>query len=440
MSDYMFMLENHLNGEQTRFMTALQTACDALNTNLFLAGGAMRDMLGGFPIRDLDFVMEGNALKLAKELAGALGASIVSLDEVRKSAELLLANGSTVSLAMARQEKYLKAGGKPHVTPASIHVDLRCRDFTINSIALSLGKASRGLLMDPANGLADLERRELRTVHNYALYDDPVRLWRLIRFKVRLGFTIEEKTAGQYANAREAEVEKHIPPRALFEQLRYAANEANPGEVLKALEEEKLLGLVSPALTGAKLNLPGFAKLLKSRQLVPFGIEFRADNFLLLLHLLTEKLSPKERTAMLKAIGAERPEVSAMDKLAAKAKKLESALKSAKLQKPSQIYGITSQEPGEVALFLFMNTEQRLVQDRLRNYLQKYLPAAYEVTDAEIEAEGLKPGTPKFAKRKADKIAARLDARPKKVLPPAPEEPAAPVTAPPQGRGRYMAR
>jgi tRNA nucleotidyltransferase (CCA-adding enzyme) len=405
----MFMLENHLNGEQIRFVAALQAAADAVNVNVFLAGGAMRDMLGGFPIRDLDFVVESHGIKMAKDLAAKTGATIVSTDELRKSAELVLPGGATVQVAMAKTEKYLKAGGKPHVTPASIHEDLRCRDFTINSIALSMGKASKGLLLDPTNGLADLERRELRSVHNYVLYDDPVRLWRLIRLKIRLGFQVEERTQSQYQNAREAEMERHIAPRALFEQLRQTANELNPGDVLKALEEEKLL---------------------KVRQLMPFGIDMAVNNFALLLHLLTEKLSPKERVAMMKAIAAERSDTDAVAKMQAKARKLESALKSAKLQKPSKIYAVIAPEAGETILFLYMQTTQRIVQDRIRNYLQKYLPAAAEITDKDIETEGLKPGTPKFVKRKAELIAKRLDARPKKVEPipiPEPVVPAGPA-------------
>lgn len=155
----------------------------------------------------------------------------------------------------------------------------------------------------------------------------------------------------------------------------------------------------------------------------------QVDNFALLLQLLTERLAPKEKTAMLTAVGAGKAELAALAKLAASAKRLEKTLKSPTLQKPSLIYEAAAKETGETVLFLFMNTSQRMVADRIRNYLMKYLPAAMEVTDREIEAEGLTPGTPKFAKRKAEKTRIRLDARPKK---PAPEqEPAdtAPVTA-----------
>lgn len=428
MSDYMFMLENHLNAEQSRFMAALQAACDAAGSNVFLTGGAMRDMLGGFPIRDLDFVVEGNAVKMAKEIVAKQGGTIESVDDLRKCVEIVLPGGSQLQVAMARQERYGKPGSKPQIAPSSIHEDLRRRDFSINSIALSIGRASRGLLLDPTNGLADLDRRELRAVSNYGFYDDPSRLWRLIRLKVRLGFAVEERTEMQYRNAREAELDQHIPPRALFEHLRQTASEPNPGDVLKALDEEKLLRRVSPALTGQKLNPQGFARWTKARQLVPFGIEFRVNPFPLFLYLMMERLTAKERAALLKAVAATRGEADQAARLESRAKKLESALKSAKLQKASQVYEALAGEAGETILFLYMRTQQRLVADRIRNYLQKYLPAAAEITGKDIEAEGLKPGTPKFARRKAEKIAARLDARVRKPAP-TPEPAPAPAVA-----------
>ena len=212
MSDYIYILESHLSPDQNRVLGEVMAAAGQANVNLFLTGGAMRDMLAGFRIRDLDFVVEGAALKLAKTVAGRAGATIVSADENRKSAELVFPSGVTAQIAMSRQEKYPRAGAKPQVSPATIQEDLRGRDFTCNAIALSLNKTSRGLLLDPLNGLADIERHELRAVSAYGFYDDPTRLLRLVRFSVRLGFTIEERTAMQVANAREAEVEKTIPP------------------------------------------------------------------------------------------------------------------------------------------------------------------------------------------------------------------------------------
>src|SRR5882724_11656686 len=248
MSDYMYMLESHLSPDQNRAVEDVQAAAGTANLNVFLTGGAMRDMLAGFRIRDLDFVVEGNAVKVAKAICVRTGAATVSSDENRKVTELVFPSGVTAQIAMSRQEKYARVGSRPQVSPATIQEDLRGRDFTCNAIALSLNKASRGLLLDPMNGLADIERRELRSVSTYGFYDDPSRLLRLARLRVRMGYTVEERTQMQVANAREAEVEKRIASRALSEELRRISGEDRPAEILKGLEEMGLLALFSPAL------------------------------------------------------------------------------------------------------------------------------------------------------------------------------------------------
>ena len=148
MSDYMFMLESRLSADQNRVLEHVQAAAGAAGVNLFLTGGGMRDMLGGFRIRDLDFSVEGHALKVAQTLEEQ-GARTLAVDENRSSTELVFASGVTAQVAMSRTERYAKTGAKPQVTPATIQDDLRGRDFTVNAMALSLNRASRGLLLDP---------------------------------------------------------------------------------------------------------------------------------------------------------------------------------------------------------------------------------------------------------------------------------------------------
>ncbi len=431
MSDYMFMLDSHLSAEQSKAVATVRDAAENANLNLFLTGGAMRDMMGGFAIRDLDFTVEGGTVKFAKAIAQKAHAEVLSVDEPRKSVELLFPGKVAASISMARQEKYPKPGGKPQIQPATIHDDLSGRDFTVNAIALSLGKASRGLLLDPANGLGDLSRKELRAINNYAFYDDPSRILRLIRFRVRLGFAVDERTQSQYDNVREAKLETKISSTALEQELRQLANEPLAGEVLKALEDAQLIQLFSPALTGAKLNLPGFQKLQKARQAFSGGAEIMGNSYALFLFLLFEKLSSKERTQLIANAGIPRTEVDAASRLEAKAAKVEKELASAKLPKPSALYAILTKVPGEILLFLLMRSNQRLVIDRIKNYLQKYLPAAQEVSEKDVV--GAEPGTPKFAKLYQKLVAARLDARPKKVVV---EEPPPP---PPPGASRRSA-
>lgn len=437
MSDYMFMLDSHLNSEQSKVLALVRDQATSAALNLFLTGGAMRDMLGGFAIRDLDFTLEGNAIRFAKNVAAEAGAKILSVDEMKKSVELLFPGNVTVEIAMARQERYGRPGAKPVIQHATIHEDLRGRDFTINSIGLSLSRASYGLLLDPTNGLADIERRELRAVTNYALYDDPSRLLRLLRLKARLGFQIEERTESQYRNVREAQLETKIAPPVLEKELRQIASDPAALEILQLLDQEKLLTLFSPALTSAKLNVAGFQKLHKAKQLMPFGEDLRVDDFTLFLNVLVEKLNPKERVQLLSSTGLEKRVLEKASRMEASAKKLERALTSTRLQKPSALYLTLVKAPGEEILFLLMRSNQRIVVDRLRNYLQKYLPAAQEITDAMVAEHGGIPGTPKYARLKNELIVTRLDSRPRKVAPVEAEPTPPPMSAPPRRQSTW---
>ena len=429
MGDYMFLLESHLSAGQYRVVGQMRELAGEAGLPVFLTGGAMRDTLGGFPVRDLDFTVEGSAVKLAKLAEKMFGAKIIAIDEHYKCADLLFPGGVTAEVAMARQERFAKSGARPQISPATIHEDLRGRDFTVNAIALSLNKASLGLLIDPTNGIGDIERKELRTIHNYSFYDDPARMLRLIRFKARLGYAIDERTRAHYENAREAEMLGKITGEALGAELRKMAEEPNAGDLIEGLEQEKLLQLYSPALAGLKTNLPAFQKLQKARQMAPVGVEFKIHPLPLFLNVLLEKLNAKERAELIKTAGLTKAEVAASQKLDSAANKLERDLKSAKLQKASQLYQALVNAPGEAVLYLVLHSQQRIVQDRIKNYFQKHLPASLEITNEMVAAAGAAPGTPKFQKAKDQMIYTRLDARPKKPAPEAEPAPGPPMSS-----------
>jgi tRNA nucleotidyltransferase/poly(A) polymerase len=106
MSDYMFMLDSHLNSEQSKALAEVRDSAEQANLNLFLTGGAMRDMMGGFPIRDLDFTVEGGTVKFAKAAAQKAGAEVVTVDDTRKTVEMIFPGNVPVSISMARLERY----------------------------------------------------------------------------------------------------------------------------------------------------------------------------------------------------------------------------------------------------------------------------------------------------------------------------------------------
>jgi hypothetical protein len=226
-------------------------------------------------------------------------------------------------------------------------------------------------------------------------------------------------------------METKISGTLLGRELYQIATEPAALDVLQALDREKLLSLFAPSLTGAKLNVIGFQKLQKARQVVPIEAGLRVDEFTLFLNLLVEKLSPKERKQLLAATEIDKSKLDAALRLDTNMKKLERALGSAKVQKASALYAVLSKVPGEEVLHLLMKSNQRLVVDRTRNYLQKHLLTAQEVTDAMVMEKGVTPGSPKFAKVREEMVAARLDSRPRKVpaieIPPPPPPPVAPA-------------
>ncbi len=404
MSDYMFMLESHLNGDHNRVVNAVTALANEANVNLYLAGGAVRDMLGGFAIRDLDFTIETPAPNFARKVAEHLGGEIRQEDPYHRFTELALPGGVTAQIAISREEQYAKPGGKPHVTsPVPIWADLKRRDFTVDGIALGLNRGSRGQLRDPNNGVADLQNRELRASYTGIFADNPSRMLRMIRLKHRLGFTIEERTARQFENARLDELQNLISAEERFEEFKQIAQESLAGEILKDYQTTGLMPLFSAALTGDKLDMHALEKLERLRKLIPQPLFGHSGGWLAFLDVLTTPLGARERSELERNIGVDRHGSDAIKKLPADAKKLESLLKSARMQKPSHVYFALEPASADLILYLLYQSGQRIVQDRIRNYLQKYLPAAQE---AAVDVAAGKPRT--------EAITRKLNARPKK--------------------------
>jgi len=405
MSDYMFMLESHLNGDHNRVVTAVTSLANEANVNLYLAGGAVRDMLGGFAIRDLDFTIESPSPKFADKVAEHLGGEIRYEDPLHRFSELALPGCVTAQIAITREEVYSKPGGKPRITsPVPIWADLKRRDFTVDGIALGLNRGSRGQLRDPNNGIADLQNKELRASYTGIFSDDPSRMLRLVRLKHRLGFTIDERTARQFENARQDELHNLIPAEERLEELKQISQEQLAGEILQDYQRAGLMPLLSAGLTGDKLDIHALEKLERLRKLIPQELFGHSGGWLAFVDVLTAPLGPREKPELAHNIGLDRHAAEAIKKLPIDAKKLESLLKSARMQKPSHVYFALEPASGELILYLMSQSQQRIVQDRIRNYLQKYRPAAQEaVVD-------VAPG-----KARTEAITRKLNARPKKV-------------------------
>ncbi len=156
-------------------------------SRIYLVGGAVRDVLSGVGMTDIDLVTEGDAAALAKCLADD------ALVHGRFGTAEAMVEGHRVDVATARRETYAFPGALPEVSPASIGEDLSRRDFTINAMAIALDQP--GDLLDPHGGRADLGRGVVRAIHPSSFADDPTRALRAARYAARFGFALDPMTA-----------------------------------------------------------------------------------------------------------------------------------------------------------------------------------------------------------------------------------------------------
>src|ERR1700740_3551253 len=265
MPDYMFLLESRLSPEQRAAMMRVQELAAALGFNVYLTGGTVRDLITGASLRDLDFSVEGNPSRIARELEKG-GAKVLVEDEKYRHIEVLFAGDCEGSISGARDDYYIRPGTRPEIRWSSIMEDLRRRDFSLNAIAISLNPASRGLLLDPTNGLSDIERAEVRALTIHSFTNQPVRLLRVLRYAARMGFKIEQRTQEWFDLAIERNLQETIAPEDAGDELRAVAREERPTVVLKEWEERDLLEVIHPVLAKRRPDYDAIARLMKVRE------------------------------------------------------------------------------------------------------------------------------------------------------------------------------
>jgi tRNA nucleotidyltransferase (CCA-adding enzyme) len=204
---------------------------DAAGPGVHLVGGAVRDLLRGVQPRELDVAVEGDTGALLARLGGT------PVHHDRFGTADLVIDGCHYDVAMTRAETYPHPGSLPEVRPAGLADDLLRRDFTVNAIALDLAD---GELRGAPHAQDDLRDGLLRVLHDASFRDDPTRLWRLARYRVRLGFAIEEHTARLAAEAVHAGALGTVSRTRIGNELRLTLAEDDP---VAALESAVQLGL-----------------------------------------------------------------------------------------------------------------------------------------------------------------------------------------------------
>lgn len=392
MADYVYLLQTRLTPAQQSALATVRDIARAKGLTVFLVGGAVRDLTSGAKVRDLDVAVQGSASKLKKDLEKA-GATVVGESDQWQSVFLSFPGGVRMEVGSTLDVTYPKPG-KPVAKPAAILDDLRRRDFTANAMAVSLNEGSYGLLMDPLNGVADIENRELRLVSNYGFIEDPARMIRAARFSARLGWFMEEKTQGRYDTGK---AEGYISAMSAWErgyETEEILREEDPLRVLRRLESEGWMQHLFPAWHSAKVNEAEVTRLRDTfDQLEPMGIH--PDPSAAFFPLLTAKLTPKD-VAELKKSFARPGFVKEIEQLEGQAKAFGAQLMSKEASAPSAAWKLLRSAHPESVLWLAYSSKSAPVQARFKAFLNDWPQARQRIPYTMMQEMRITPDLPVY--------------------------------------------
>lgn len=408
MPDYIFLLESRLSPEQRAVLERVQELARSQELNVYLTGGAVRDLISGQPIRDLDFTVEGNPSRMLAELEKG-GARVVSDNERFRHYEVVFAGDVDGSVSAARDEYYERPGTKPEHRFASIMEDLRRRDFSINAIAISLNAQSRGLLLDPTNGLADIEKQEVRALSIHSFTNQPIRLMRILRYCARMGFRMEQRTQEWFDLALERGLQGNFEGAAVGEEVRGLGREDNPAATLKQWEAREFLAAVHPQLQKRKPDYESLNKLAKIRMNL-FMAGFRPKLQTAITYYTLNRLKPREAAAALRHMEFRSSEIDVVNELVPKAQAIVKTLKSHKMNSPKEAYFYLTSVPTDMLAFIEIEMPNPAAMSKIRAYVQKWRPMRLALPVAQLDALGV-PRGPKFDKVLEDFFELQLKGR-----------------------------
>lgn len=257
-----------LSAEYMEIMEHAGKIASSMGYKIYAAGGIVRDLLLGMDCIDVDLVVEGDGIELARALGRDYGGR-VRVHQIFYTAAVNFPNGLQVDVATARVEFYQYPAALPQIETSSLHQDLYRRDFTINAMAVSLNEGDFGYIVDFFGGREDLEQGLLRVLHNLSFVEDPTRILRGIRFEKRYNISLEPQTLKLAKEAVSSNMLDRVSKERVWEELKYILLEPRPGLVLSRLAELLLwdsvfTGVAYEEIKGVLEELHRSIKVLRS--------------------------------------------------------------------------------------------------------------------------------------------------------------------------------
>ncbi len=420
------MLEGALNARKLALLWQAADCAHGLGFKLYIVGGFVRDLLLGRPNLDIDLVVEGDAIQLARQLARQSGGRVRSHARFG-TAKWILEDSSaghlpeSLDFVTARTEFYSHPTALPQVESSSIKQDLHRRDFTINTLALRLDRNQFGELLDFYGGEQDLRDGVIRVLHSLSLVEDPTRIMRAVRLEQRLGFRIEARTRELIDSA--LPLLARVSGERIRHELYLMLQETEPESGLSRMEALGVLNHIHPALVcngWVQSKFRTLREVLGDWYEVDWkppeeeedyealhGMFDRQDNVAqLYLALLTCRLIEAEVETLIARIKISSDDADLLRQVS----RLRSQVESLQVHdlSPSQVYDLLSPFSGPAILVAWIASDSARVRAYLTRYWQTYRHIHPLLSGEDLKAMGLTPG-PIFGEILHALRAARLD-------------------------------
>ncbi|MCD6582513.1 MAG: CBS domain-containing protein [Desulfuromusa sp.] len=367
------LLETQLPESVRTLLQQLGAVADQLELQIYLVGGFVRDLLLRQPNLDIDIVVEGDGIAFADAFAKTMQCRIRAHEKFG-TAVIVFSDGFKVDVASARLEYYDRPAALPQVEHASIRHDLYRRDFTINTLTISLNQDSFGQMLDFFGGQRDLKDKSIRVLHNLSFIEDPTRLFRAVRFEQRLGFSIGRQTERLMRSAVRLKSVKQVAGLRILHELEQILDEPRVVAALDRLDQFDLLKFIDPQLRFE----PQMADLFVAAERASswFDLLYTGENYrrwLLYLFCLFDTLSEKGVGRISHWLGVQpKDRVLLLDQLP-KARQILKQIKRRRNRrvdpKNSEIYSWFDGLSVEVILYLMAHGEN----ENLRKWISLYM-------------------------------------------------------------------
>lgn len=371
-------LESHFPEELVSLLRAGGDLASPYGWSLYLVGGAVRDLLLKRPSLDLDLVLEGDAIALARKLAEIRGGEVVA--HPRFGTAKFRQERLTLDLATARCESYPRPGALPVVEPGTIDDDLLRRDFSINAMAIELNPVHFGRLLDPYRGRSDLNQGLIRVLHEKSFSDDPTRSLRALRYEQRLGFKLEART--EEWMRRDLPVIDAVTGERLRHELELILSEEKPEKTLSRAHELGVLQMLHPALKGDGWVRDRFEQARKASAPQPSPA--------LYLAILAYPLSEEENESLLARLKI-RGEIARALRYVVKLRQAAPSLARTQLA-PSAIYHLLKKHSPVAISAAAIATDSKAVRQQLELYLTELRHIKPALNGDDLKEMGIPPG------------------------------------------------